>query len=149
MKPVFCIFTLIFCVCNFSFSQTSEETKEIKMLDSLFLGDENIRLQYLKENFKYPQNAIDSGIQGTVYVTFLVDRDGNIFDVEVVEGVGGGCDEEAVRLVKGMPNKPLKQQGRPYKGKPHIGRVQYKMPIKFILDESKGSVSTTTKPLNH
>ena len=71
--------------------------------------------------------AKESGIQGTVYMSFVVEKDGHITDVKVVRGIGGGCDEEAVRVIKSMPNwKPGKQRGRSV-------RVQFSMPIKFTL----------------
>jgi protein TonB len=71
--------------------------------------------------------AKESGIQGTVYVTFVVEKDGSITDVRVLRGIGGGCDEEAVRVVKNSPKwSPGKQRGKPV-------RVQYNLPVKFIL----------------
>lgn len=71
--------------------------------------------------------ARESGIQGTVYVTFVVERNGNVTDVRVLRGIGGGCDEEAVRVIKAMPKwNPGKQRGKPV-------RVQFNMPIKFTL----------------
>ena len=82
---------------------------------------------YLGNNIKYPVMAKESGIQGKVYVTFVVERDGSITDVRVLRGIGGGCDEEAIRVVAGMPSwKPGKQRGKPV-------RVQYNLPVRFTL----------------
>jgi protein TonB len=82
---------------------------------------------YLGNNIKYPVMAKESGIQGKVYVTFVVERDGSITDVRVLRGIGGGCDEEAIRVVAGMPGwKPGKQRGKPV-------RVQYNLPVRFTL----------------
>jgi len=82
---------------------------------------------YLGNNIKYPVMAKESGIQGKVYVTFVVERDGSITDVKVLRGIGGGCDEEAVRVVAAMPKwKPGKQRGKPV-------RVQYNLPVRFTL----------------
>jgi protein TonB len=90
-------------------------------------GGDEARLKYLRDNIKYPEMAKESGIQGTVYVTFVVEKDGRISNVKILRGIGGGCDEEAVRVIKGMPNwKPGKQRGRPV-------RAQFNMPIRFIL----------------
>ena len=90
------------------------------------VGDE-ARIRYLTENIKYPQMARESSIQGTVYVTFVVERTGAVTDVRVLRGIGGGCDEEAIRVIKGMPKwAPGKQRGKPV-------RVQFTMPIKFTL----------------
>lgn len=59
----------------------------------------------------YPQQATENGIQGTVYVSFVVDSKGNVTDVKVLREIGGGCDEEALRVVKMMPQwHPGKQK---------------------------------------
>ncbi|MEZ5083006.1 MAG: energy transducer TonB [Bacteroidales bacterium] len=72
--------------------------------------------------------ARESGIQGRVFVTFVVERDGNITDVKILRGIGGGCDEEALRVIKNMPKwTPGKQRGKPV-------RVQFNMPIMFKLN---------------
>lgn len=90
-------------------------------------GGDAARIQFLQQNIVYPQMARESGIQGTVYVTFVVERNGNVTDVRVLRGIGGGCDEEAVRVIKAMPKwNPGKQRGKPV-------RVQFNMPIKFTL----------------
>ncbi len=92
-----------------------------------FPGGDAARMKFLQDNIKYPQMARESGIQGTVYVTFVVERNGNVTDVKILRGIGGGCDEEAVRVVQNMPKwEPGKQRGKPV-------RVQFNMPIKFTL----------------
>lgn len=92
-----------------------------------FPGGDAARMKFLQDNIKYPVMAKESGIQGTVYVTFVVERSGAVTDVKILRGIGGGCDEEAVRVVKNMPKwEPGKQRGKPV-------RVQFNMPIKFTL----------------
>jgi protein TonB len=92
-----------------------------------FSGGETNLYKYLHDNIKYPEEAKELGIQGRVYVTFVVETDGSITDIKVVRGIGGGCDEEAVRVVKFMPRwTPGKQRGVPV-------RVQFNLPIKFTL----------------
>lgn len=92
-----------------------------------FPGGDEARIRFLQENIKYPQIARESSIQGTVYVTFVVEKNGNVTDVRILRGIGGGCDEEAVRVIKAMPKwNPGKQRGKPV-------RVQFNMPIKFTL----------------
>jgi protein TonB len=84
-------------------------------------------MKFLQDNIKYPIIAKESGIQGTVYVTFVVERSGAVTDVKILRGIGGGCDEEALRVVKNMPRwEPGTQRGKPV-------RVQFNMPIKFTL----------------
>jgi protein TonB len=93
-----------------------------------FPGGEESRLRFLQENIQYPQVAKESGIQGTVYVSFVVDSKGKINDVRILRGIGGGCDEEAVRVIRMMPSwNPGKQAGKAVK-------VQFTMPIKFTLN---------------
>lgn len=92
-----------------------------------FPGGEEALFKYLGENIKYPPMAKDAGIKGIVYVTFVVKEDGSVKDVKVLRGIGGGCDEEAIRVVKAMPKwKPGKQRGKSV-------RVQYNLPIRFVL----------------
>jgi protein TonB len=90
-------------------------------------GGEEARIGFLQQNIKYPEEAKELGIQGKVFVTFVVEVDGAISDVRVLRGIGGGCDEEAIRVVKSMPKwVPGKQRGVPV-------RVQFNLPIKFTL----------------
>lgn len=92
-----------------------------------FPGGEMARRKFLSENTKYPKTASEVGIDGTVHVTFIIEKNGSVTDVRILRGIGGGCDEEAIRVVKAMPNWiPGKQRGKPV-------RVQFNMPIKFTL----------------
>jgi len=94
-----------------------------------FPGGEEKRIQFLRDNLNYPQIARDNNIQGTVYVTFVVTKDGKISDVKVLRGISKECDEEAVRVIKLMPKwKPGEQMGKPV-------NVLFNMPIKFSLDK--------------
>lgn len=89
-------------------------------------GDEEL-FKYLGQNIKYPAMAKDAGISGIVYITFLVKETGDIANVKVLRGIGGGCDEEAMRVVKNMPKwKAGKQRGKAV-------RVQFNLPIRFTL----------------
>ena len=90
-------------------------------------GGEQKLMEYVAKNIKYPQIARETGIQGRVYVNFVVEPDGSVSNVSVLRGIGGGCDEEAVRVVKGMPKwKPGKQRGKAV-------RVSYMLPVNFKL----------------
>lgn len=85
-------------------------------------------LKFIYDNIKYPAVARDNGVEGTVYVRFVVEKDGSITDVQVVRDIGGGCGEEAMRVVKKFPKwNPGKQRGRPV-------RVQFNLPVKFKLE---------------
>ena len=90
-------------------------------------GGEQKLMEYVAKNIKYPQIARETGIQGRVYVNFVVEPDGSVSNVSVLRGIGGGCDEEAIRVVTNMPKwKPGKQRGKAV-------RVQYMLPVNFKL----------------
>lgn len=92
-----------------------------------FPGGDQAMMKFVSENVQYPEEAKEKEISGRVMVGFIVEKDGSISDVKVVKGIGGGCDEEAVRVVKAMPKwKPGKEKGKPV-------RVSYQMPIIFKL----------------
>lgn len=83
--------------------------------------------KYVGNNIKYPPQARRIGIEGKVFVEFIVSRDGTLTDVKVIKGIGGGCDEEAVRIVKSSPSwHPGKQRGKPV-------RQKFTIPIIFKL----------------
>jgi protein TonB len=92
-----------------------------------FPGGEAKLMEYVAKNIKYPQIARETGIQGRVFVGFVVEPDGSVSNVKVLRGIGGGCDEEAMRVVKSMPKwKPGKQRGKAV-------RVSYMLPVNFKL----------------
>ena len=82
---------------------------------------------YVSSRLKYPSQARRMGIEGRVFLEFIVDKDGSLTNVRSVKGIGAGCDEEAVRVMKTVPKfKPGKQRGRAVK-------VKMVMPIYFKL----------------
>lgn len=85
--------------------------------------------KYLRKNLRYPASAADAGIMGRVVLSFVVERDGSLTDIKVVKGIGFGCDEEAVRVIK---KSPLWSPG--IQNKRNV-RVQYTMPIMFQISE--------------
>ena len=88
-------------------------------------------LAFIQSNILYPKEALDKGIQGTVFVTFFVEVDGSLTNIKAARGIGGGCDEEAIRVISIMPKwKPgiLKNKNT---------RVSMYLPIKFDLPKNK------------
>jgi protein TonB len=82
---------------------------------------------YVSRNLHYPNKARLLGIEGRVFIQFVVEKDGSLTDIQVVKGVGGGCDEEAVRVISQAPKwNPGKQRGRPV-------RVRMILPVVFKL----------------
>ncbi len=87
----------------------------------------NKLLNYLGNNIKYPALAREAGVEGTVVLSFIVGKEGEIEDVKVVKSLGAGCSAESVRVAKKMPQwTPGKQRGKPV-------RVKYHLPVKFRL----------------
>lgn len=84
-------------------------------------------MEYIAQNINYPQEALESGIQGRVFVSFVVEPNGSITNEKVLRGIGYGCDEEAIRVVKTMPKWiPGKRKGKPV-------RVSVTIPVKFMF----------------
>lgn len=72
--------------------------------------------KYVGDKIKYPPQARRMGVEGRVFVEFVIDKDGSITEVRAVKGIGAGCDEEAVRILQGAPKwKAGKQRGKPVK----------------------------------
>ena len=69
----------------------------------VFIGGDSARLEYIYKNLKYPQEAIEKSVYGKVFLTFVIEKDGLISNVSILRGIGGGCDEEAIRIIENMP----------------------------------------------
>ncbi len=92
-----------------------------------FLGGMSAWSKFLNKNLLYPGVARETGIQGRVTVSFVVEKDGSLSNIKVLRGIGGGCDEEAIRVIKKSPFwKPGMQNG-------NAVRVSYVIPIVFTL----------------
>jgi protein TonB len=86
--------------------------------------------RYIRNNMVYPGEAIKQGIQGNVTVEFIVDKEGNLHNIRIKKGIGHGCDEEAIRVVKaGEKWKPAKNKGK-------IVMQKITLPISFRLNDS-------------
>ncbi len=84
---------------------------------------------FVSKNLKYPSQARRMDIEGKVFVQFVVDKDGTLSNVHVLKGIGAGCDQEAIRVIKDAPKwNPGKQRGRPV-------RVRMVIPIVFKLGD--------------
>ena len=110
-----------------------EEVKEAEIfivveVEPEFPGGEEARMKFLRDNVVYPKIARETGVEGTVLVSFVVEPDGRITNVEILRGRAPSLDEEAVRVTKLMPKwKAGKQRGKSV-------RVKYNMPIRFTLN---------------
>lgn len=92
-----------------------------------FEGGMKAWARYIQRNLRYPYQAQEEGIQGKVYVSFIIEKDGSVSGVKLIRGIGAGCDEEAVRVISKSPKwKPGRQNA-------HNVRVRYSIPISFAL----------------
>ena len=124
---------------------TSYEDTVYQIVEQMpkYTGGEEAMMKYVAENIKYPQAAKDKNISGRVFVGFVIEKDGSVSNVKVVRGIGGGCDEEAARVIKEMPKwKPGMQKGKPV-------RVNYMMPIFFKLDDGQPAKSVKKEKANN
>ena len=96
-----------------------------------FPGGDRALMDFVKDNIQYPAEAKEKGIKGLLYVNFIVEPDGSVSDIKVLRGIGGGCDEEAARVVESMPKfKPGMQNGETV-------RVSYTVPVIFRLEDKQ------------
>lgn len=97
-----------------------------------FPGGMDAMTKYLVSNIKYPAEAKTKGLQGTVFVTYIVEKDGSISNTKILKGFEDSCDEEALRVVKGMPKwHPGTNNNN------EAVRVIFNLPIKFSLEQKK------------
>jgi protein TonB len=112
-----------------------EEPKELslsgfKLVEQMpsFPGGEDAMLKYISDHLKYPVIAKENGVTGMVVIQFFVEKDGSITQAKILRDIGGGCGQEALRLVRTMPKwEPGMSEGEPV-------RVQFALPVRFVLD---------------
>ncbi len=109
--------------------EPEEEVEEVE--DEIFIVVEQMPeliggIESLQKQIKYPEMARQAGVNGRVFVQFVVDENGGVTNPVVLRGIGGGCDEEALRVIKTAKFKPGKQRGKNVK-------VRYVIPIVFKL----------------
>ena len=93
----------------------------------VFPGGDHELIRYIADNLDYPKDAMESGIEGRVFVKIIVEPNGSISNAKIIRGLGYGCDEEAVRVVESMPNwKPGRKNGETV-------RVNMAIPVNFKL----------------
>ena len=109
---------------------TEEADVPLAVVDQMpqFPGGEREMMRFIKMNLHYPTSAQANGIQGTVILNFVVDREGRITNIKVIKGIGFGCDEESIRVMGKMPPwSPGKQRGQTV-------LVSFTMPLRFVLN---------------
>ncbi len=134
MKKVILILSIFFSFTFGTNAQNADEKKETHTYVEVmpeYPGGEAAMLRFISQNVKYPIKAIENDIQGKVLIGFVVDENGELTEFRIVNGIGYGCDEEAIRVLKLMPTwNPGMQNGKNV-------RVSFLIPIKFALQEDK------------
>jgi len=117
---------------NIDVEMEEEEVDEIFVIVEDFptpVGGMGAFYQYVNENIRFPRQALTLRIEGKVFVQFVVGKNGELEDITVIRGIGGGCDEEAMRIIENAPRwNPGKQRGKPVK-------VKMVLPITFKIEE--------------
>lgn len=107
----------------------------------VFPGGQEYLVKYVQASLRYPAPAVANKVEGKVFVRFVVQPTGQVANVEVIKGLGAGCDEEAVRVIKALPPfEPGKQNGR-------LVAVSYTLPVTFSLETTPGAPGVTIPPL--
>lgn len=118
------LFLIAFLPTESAQAQTAEEKIDVMPIPP---GGMQGWYSYLGENLKYPETAKEKGVEGVVIIELLVKADGSVDNVSIVRGIGGGCDEEAVRVIQKSTNwTPGEKDGKP------VNTIM-KLPIKFAL----------------
>jgi protein TonB len=92
-----------------------------------FPGGQSSMMDFIRENLRYPEMAKENGVQGKVICSFIVGKDGVVYGESILRGIGNGCDQEALRVIRKMPRwMPGMQNGIPV-------NVKYNLPINFKL----------------
>lgn len=106
-----------------------------------FPGGQSAMMQFLSKNIQYPQQAKEAAIQGKVFAEFVVDNNGELHDIKILRGIGYGCDQEVIRVLKLMPKwKSGRMNGKAVS-------VRFRLPVNFKLadDEIKPKKNLNTK----
>lgn len=135
MKKLLFLSAFLFALSFGAFAQeevkVEEEVFVVVEEQAEFPGGLDSMYAYIVKNLKYPEAAKEKGIEGRVFVSFIIEKDGSISNILIKRAIGGGCEEAAVEMIKNMPKwKPGKQKGNPV-------RFQFVLPIKFELPKNK------------
>ena len=124
--------------------KATEEVEIFGMVEEMpgFPGGEVKLMEFIAKSINYPKEAIEKGIEGRVFVGFIIDVDGSVTDVKLLRGIGCGCDEEAIRVVKSLPKwRPAKQNGV-------LIRVPFQLPVNFKLEDKMDKEKGDKKTVN-
>ncbi len=96
-----------------------------------FIGGTSALQEFIKNNLHYPQQAKEAKVEGLVFVSFVVEKDGSLSNVSIIKDIGYDCGQEVVRMIKSMPKwNPAKENG-------NVVRQQFNLPISFTLPQDE------------
>lgn len=128
-------------IVNMIFDETDESGDDDEVYGAVdvmpeYFGGVNAMFDFIQKNVNYPESAKKKGIEGRVFVQFVVEKDGSLSSFQVLRGVNDELNDEAIRVLKMMPKwKPGMKDGKPV-------RVQYTMPFKFQLTGNENTMTT-------
>ena len=121
------LFSSLFTTNIFAQKQEIDPVFTVCEESAEYIGGQKALVEFLDANMKYPPIAMENGLEGRVYLSFIVEKDGSLSKIKIIRSISKECDEEAIRLVKLMPKwKPAKQRGEPV-------RHEYNLPINFLI----------------
>ena len=135
MKRFLLLALLAFLAGNIAVAQDDDDIayydSELES-DAEFLGGLEELYMFVCMNVEYPKEAREANIEGKVFVTFTVEKDGSVANVKLLKDIGYGCGEAVVKMVQSMPRwKPaMRKNGTP-------ARVQFSLPVSFILADDE------------
>lgn len=127
-------------IVNMIFDETDESGDDDEVYGAVdvmpeYFGGVNAMFDFIQKNVNYPESAKKKGIEGRVFVQFVVEKDGSLSSFQVLRGVNDELNDEAIRVLKMMPKwKPGMQEGKPV-------RVQYVLPFKFQLTGNENTMT--------
>ena len=136
MKKWIVLFLLLFVAETFVFAQV--DTTDVPLVftpvdvDAEFPGGLEELIMFVCMNVEYPEQARKANVEGTVYSSFCIDRDGSVSNITILRDIGYGCGDEVVKMLQSMPRwKPAKVRGKNV-------RSEFNLPVTFTLTDDEG-----------
>ncbi|MGM0478939.1 MAG: energy transducer TonB [Bacteroidota bacterium] len=129
MKQSFILiaFTLLLAACSILKRSESNAIVDYPDKEAAFPGGQEAMQTFLANNIRYPEEALENGDHGKVYIKFIVEKNGSLSKVEILRGVSDAIDAESVRVIRSMPNwEPAEMNGR-------VVRAYCRIPLNYKL----------------
>ncbi len=135
MRKCIVLFLLLFVVETFVFAQVDTPDDPLIFtpvdVDAEFPGGLEELVMFVCMNVDYPEQARKANVEGTVYASFCIDRDGSVSNIKILKDIGYGCGDAVVKMLKSMPRwKPARVRGKNV-------RSEFTLPITFSLSDDE------------